>query len=56
MSRVAPPPAGDGKTHRVQYFERYRLEYYPDNPDPYKVQLGLLGHVAGDRRTSWMRR
>jgi polysaccharide biosynthesis protein PslG len=41
--QVAPPPAGDGKTHRVQYFERYRLEYYPDNPDPYKVQLGLLG-------------
>ncbi len=41
--QVAAPPAGDGKTHRVQYFERYRLEYYPDNPDPYKVQLGLLG-------------
>jgi hypothetical protein len=41
--QVAPPPAGDGKVHRVQYFERYRLEYYPDNPDPYKVQLGLLG-------------
>src|SRR5689334_13556881 len=40
-----PPPAGDGQSHRVQYFERYRLEYHPENPDPYKVQLGLLGQT-----------
>ncbi len=39
----APPPAGDGQNHRVQYFERYRLEYHPENQDPFKVLLGLLG-------------
>lgn len=33
----------DGKTYSVQYFERARFEYHPDAPDPYKVQLGLLG-------------
>jgi len=27
----------------VQYFQKARLEWHPGNPDPYKVQLGLLG-------------
>ncbi len=46
----APPPAGDGKLHRVQYFERYRLEYHPENSDPkYQVLLGLLGVSQADR-------
>src|SRR5262249_42201911 len=36
------------QTHRVQYFERYRLEYHPENPDPYKVELGLLGVSQAD--------
>jgi len=27
---------------RVQYFQRARMEWHPYNPDPYKVQLGLL--------------
>lgn len=27
----------------VQYFERVRLEYYPTNPDPYKILIGRLG-------------
>ena len=27
---------------RVQYFQRARMEYHPQNPDPYTVQLGLL--------------
>lgn len=27
----------------VQYFQNARLEWRPNNPDPYKVQLGLLG-------------
>jgi hypothetical protein len=44
----APPPAGDGQKHRVQYFERYRLEYHPENQDPYKVLLGLLGVSQAD--------
>ncbi len=27
----------------VQYFQKARIEWHPDNPDPYKIQLGLLG-------------
>ncbi len=27
----------------VQWFEKARLEYHPENPDAYKVQLGLIG-------------
>jgi hypothetical protein len=39
----APPPAGDGKTHKVQYFQRARFEEHLENQPPYDVQLGLLG-------------
>lgn len=28
---------------RAQYFQKARMEWHPDNPEPYKVQLGLLG-------------
>src|SRR5690349_15552731 len=31
----------NGRT--TQYFERARFEYFAENPEPYKVQLGLLG-------------
>jgi hypothetical protein len=27
----------------VQYFERVRMEYHPENADPYKVLLGQFG-------------
>jgi hypothetical protein len=27
----------------VQYFQRARFEFHPDNPAPYRVQLGLVG-------------
>jgi hypothetical protein len=27
----------------VQYFQNARIESHPDHPDPYKIQLGLLG-------------
>jgi hypothetical protein len=39
----------DGKTYRVQYFERARLEYHPENAAPYDVLLGQFGRqvVAG---------
>ena len=37
------PPAGDGQVHRVQYFQRARFEYHPENQAPYDVLLGLLG-------------
>ena len=33
----------DGKEYTVQYFERARFEYHPENKDPHKVLLGLLG-------------
>ncbi len=33
----------DGKTYVVQYFERARFEYHPENNPPYDVLLGLLG-------------
>jgi hypothetical protein len=34
----------DGKTYTVQYFERGRLEYHPENAgSPYEVLLGQLG-------------
>ena len=34
----------DGKTYQVQYFQRNRFEYHPENQPPYHVLLGLLGH------------
>lgn len=39
----APPPAGDSKIHRVQYFQRARFEEHNENARPYDVLLGLLG-------------
>lgn len=40
----------DGKTYLVQYFERNRLEYHPELPEPFQVSLGLLGvQVLQDR-------
>lgn len=32
-----------GVMRYVQYFERARLEWHPNNTDPYRVQMGLLG-------------
>ncbi len=31
----------------VQYFQRARFEWHPENPAPYQVQLGLLGQELG---------
>ncbi len=33
----------DGKVYTVQYFERMRFEYHPENQAPFNVLLGLLG-------------
>jgi DMSO/TMAO reductase YedYZ molybdopterin-dependent catalytic subunit len=33
----------DGQVQRVQYFERQRFEWHPENAAPYDVLLGLLG-------------
>lgn len=35
--------ATDGKPYVVQYFQRNRFEYHPENAPPYNVLLGLLG-------------
>lgn len=43
LEQNAPPPAGDGKIHRVQYFQRARFEEHMENQPPYDVLLGLLG-------------
>lgn len=42
----------DGRTYTVQYFERNRFEYHPENRGtPYEVQLGLLGSLLTSDRT-----
>ncbi|MFL5734587.1 MAG: hypothetical protein ACJ78Q_15495 [Chloroflexia bacterium] len=40
---IAETSPTDGKTYTVQYFERNRFEWHPENPPAYNVQLGLLG-------------
>lgn len=35
--------AADGRSYTVQYFERNRFEWHPENPQTSNVQLGLLG-------------
>ncbi|MBX6341072.1 MAG: L,D-transpeptidase, partial [Thermomicrobiaceae bacterium] len=35
----------------VQYFERARFEYHPENPDNFKVLLGLVGREVTRGRT-----
>lgn len=36
----------DGKEYLVQYFERARLEYHPENPAPSDVLLGQFGRTV----------
>jgi len=38
----------DGNTYTVQYFERARFEFHPENAAPYNVLLGALGRLAWD--------
>jgi hypothetical protein len=41
----------DGQTYWVQYFERQRMEWHPNEPNPrYRILLGLLGNEARDAR------
>jgi lipoprotein-anchoring transpeptidase ErfK/SrfK len=41
----------DGKTYLVQYFERNRFELHPENQEPYRVLLGLLGsQIAQEKK------
>lgn len=44
ISEVVQEKLDDGIIRSVQYFERARIEYHPDQPDPEnQVLLGLLG-------------
>jgi hypothetical protein len=43
LSEPASERNAAGDTVLTQWFERARFEYHPNNPDPYKVLLGLLG-------------
>ncbi len=40
----------DGQVYTVQYFERQRFEWHPQNAAPYHVLLGRLGAVDAQRR------
>jgi hypothetical protein len=40
----------DGQTYWVQYFERQRMEWHPNEPNPqYRILLGLLGNEYRDQ-------
>jgi hypothetical protein len=48
--RIEKSPA-DGKEYRVQYFERNRFEYHPEEEGtPFVVQLGQLGRQLYEAR------
>jgi|GEM_PF-4241645 len=50
MPRTAVYPAA--KNHDAQWFERALFTYNPNNPDPHKVELQLLGSIsAANRKT-----
>ena len=36
----------DGREYRVQYFERARFEYHPENAAPYDILLGQFGRAV----------
>lgn len=40
----------DGKTYTVQYFERNRFEFHPENKPPFNVLLGLLGRQSAQEQ------
>ena len=40
----------DGKTYKVQYFERAVFEYHPENQPPYNVLLSQLGTIRKQER------
>jgi len=45
LSREVAERLADGKEYTVQYFERARLEYHPENAAPDDVLLGQLGRA-----------
>ncbi|MBM7845375.1 excalibur calcium-binding domain-containing protein [Herpetosiphon giganteus] len=43
LTSVATETNANGDTVQTQWFERARFEWHPNNPDEFKVLLGLLG-------------
>ena len=43
LSEEFPERLDDGKTYTVQYFERARFEFHPENPPGQTILLGRLG-------------
>jgi hypothetical protein len=35
--------SSNGRQHKVQYFERARMEWHPENDEPYDILLGQIG-------------
>jgi hypothetical protein len=50
ISEELTEASSDGKTYRVQYFERARFELHPENAAPFNVLLGVLGWQAWSAR------
>lgn len=48
LSGVITERLSDGKEYQVQWFERARFEYHPQNTAPYDVLFGLLGNEVRD--------
>lgn len=48
LSGVITERLSDGKEYQVQWFERARFEYHPENAAPYDVLFGLLGNEVRD--------
>ena len=50
ISEVFGEQLEDGHTYQVQYFERARFEYHPENQPPYDIELGQFGRrILGNR-------
>lgn len=43
LTEVFSETLEDGKSYQVQYFERARFEYHPENAAPYDILLGQFG-------------
>jgi hypothetical protein len=42
----------NGESYIVQVYERARMEYHPNNPSAYRIQLGLLGSELRTQTTT----
>ena len=50
LSEEITETSPDGVARVVQYFERARFEYHPENQPPYDVELGQFGRrILGNR-------